>query len=469
MSDNITPFSSCVDAPSRYRRTLPHIFWLTGLSGSGKSTLGAALEKKLHKNGFDAFLLDGDNVRGGLCADLGFSAADRAENIRRISHAARLIASSGQIVIVCAISPEKRSRELARETAGEIPFTEVYVSTPLEVCASRDPKGLYKRAFAGEISGFTGVDAPYEAPESPDIEIDTSKIPFTDAIARLYEAASAVQTPLVPMLRAAVTAALEAGREIMRIYEAGFGVEYKADASPVTEADRAADAIISARLRESFPHAAILSEETADVCGESGIPERLFHRLCFIVDPLDGTKEFTEHIDEFTVNIALAENHRAVLGVVYRPATGTLYTAARGMGAYKTADARDGWTPFDPAERIRVSDRTERLVVMDSRSHKEKAVEKLLSDPRNAARIAEVKAAGSSLKGCLIAEGIGDVHYRYTPYTKEWDTAAMQCICEEAGAVFTRSDGSPMLYNRTVTANERGFRILNRPESALAE
>jgi bifunctional enzyme CysN/CysC len=147
--------------------------WFTGLSGSGKSTVAVEVERALVASGRAAYLLDGDNVRHGLNADLGFSAADRTENIRRIGEVARLFADAGVVALVPVISPYRADRHRARsihEAAG-LPFVEVYVDTPLEVCEARDPKGLYARARAGEIRGFTGIDDPYEAPEHPDLRL----------------------------------------------------------------------------------------------------------------------------------------------------------------------------------------------------------------------------------------------------------------------------------------------------------
>jgi adenylyl-sulfate kinase len=145
--------------------------WFTGLPSSGKSTIAAAVQDELLAEGRFAYVLDGDNLRHGLCGDLGFSLDDRAENVRRAAHAARLLADAGAVTLVSLVSPYAADRELARELheADDIPFLEVYVATPLDVCESRDPKGLYARARAGELSGFTGVDDPYEAPEAPDL------------------------------------------------------------------------------------------------------------------------------------------------------------------------------------------------------------------------------------------------------------------------------------------------------------
>jgi bifunctional enzyme CysN/CysC len=147
--------------------------WFTGLSGSGKSTVAAELERALVAAGRPAYLLDGDNLRHGLNADLGFTAADRSENIRRVGEVARLFADAGVVALVPVISPYRTDRDRARaihESAG-VPFVEVFVDTPLEVCEARDPKGLYAKARAGEIKGFTGIDDPYEAPHHPDLRL----------------------------------------------------------------------------------------------------------------------------------------------------------------------------------------------------------------------------------------------------------------------------------------------------------
>ncbi len=147
--------------------------WFTGLSGSGKSTVAVEVERALVAAGRPAYLLDGDNVRHGLNADLGFSAGDRTENIRRVGEVARLFADAGVVALVPVISPYRADRDRARaiHDAVGLPFVEVFVDTPLAVCEQRDPKGLYAKARAGEISGFTGIDDPYEAPEAPDLRL----------------------------------------------------------------------------------------------------------------------------------------------------------------------------------------------------------------------------------------------------------------------------------------------------------
>ena len=150
------------------------VIWFTGLSGSGKSTLANALEHVLHQAGKHTYILDGDNIRQGLNKDLGFSDADRVENIRRIAEVARLMADAGLIVITAFISPFKKEREMARNLIGSEHFLEVYVSTSLAVCEERDPKGLYKKARAGQIPEFTGISSPYEAPLNPELVVATA-------------------------------------------------------------------------------------------------------------------------------------------------------------------------------------------------------------------------------------------------------------------------------------------------------
>jgi bifunctional enzyme CysN/CysC len=160
----------------------PGVVWLTGLSGSGKSTIANLLEKRLHVAGVHTFLLDGDNVRHGLNRDLGFSEADRVENIRRVAEVARLMVNAGLVVIVAFISPFRTERDFARSRVGAGEFVEVFVDTPLAVAEARDPKGLYRKARAGELPDFTGIDSPYEAPEHPEVRVDTSAISPDEAV-----------------------------------------------------------------------------------------------------------------------------------------------------------------------------------------------------------------------------------------------------------------------------------------------
>ncbi|WP_300174584.1 adenylyl-sulfate kinase [uncultured Aliivibrio sp.] len=153
------------------KKQKPAVLWFTGLSGAGKSTIAGALEIKLAELGYHTYLLDGDNVRHGLCQDLGFSDHDRQENIRRIGELAKLMADAGLIVLSAFISPHRAEREMVRNLLPENEFLEVFVNTSLSECEKRDPKGLYKKARAGEIKNFTGIDSDYQSPVNPEIDL----------------------------------------------------------------------------------------------------------------------------------------------------------------------------------------------------------------------------------------------------------------------------------------------------------
>lgn len=182
-SKNITWHSGQVTRNDR--QSLLHqrgcTIWLTGLSGSGKSTIAMAAEKQLVKSGHLAYVLDGDNVRHGLNRDLGFSPSDRTENIRRIAEVAKLMTDSGAIVLTSFISPYREDREAARQIFPEGEFVEAYVAASLETCEGRDPKGLYAKARAGEIPEFTGISAPYEEPDKPELVLETNQQAVEDS------------------------------------------------------------------------------------------------------------------------------------------------------------------------------------------------------------------------------------------------------------------------------------------------
>ncbi|MXP52891.1 adenylyl-sulfate kinase [Pantoea sp. Seng] len=162
------------------------VLWFTGLSGSGKSTVAGAVEQALHRAGVSTYLLDGDNVRHGLCRDLGFSDDDRKENIRRVGEVAKLMVDAGLVVLTAFISPHRTERQMVRDLLGTGQFVEVFVDTPLAVCEARDPKGLYKKARAGELRNFTGIDSVYEAPDAPEIHLDGEQL-VTNLTAQLLD------------------------------------------------------------------------------------------------------------------------------------------------------------------------------------------------------------------------------------------------------------------------------------------
>jgi adenylylsulfate kinase len=187
MSSNIVWHSHPVNQQIRSNQKLqrPLVIWFTGLSASGKSTIAGALEQILTVQGYHTYLLDGDNVRHGLCRDLGFSDDDRQENIRRVGEVAKLMADAGLITLAAFISPFRADRRLVREILPEGQFVEVFVDTSLDVCRERDPKGLYAKAERGEIKQFTGIDSPYEVPETPEVHIHADKISVTEAVNQL--------------------------------------------------------------------------------------------------------------------------------------------------------------------------------------------------------------------------------------------------------------------------------------------
>ena len=158
------------------------MIWMTGLSGSGKSTVAIGVERELHKRGILCRILDGDNIRAGINSNLGFSPEDRRENIRRIAEIGKLFVQTGIVTIACFVSPTKELREMVRDIIGPDDFREVYIATPLEECERRDVKGLYARARRGEVKEFTGISAPFEAPEHPDLSLDTSRMTLEEEV-----------------------------------------------------------------------------------------------------------------------------------------------------------------------------------------------------------------------------------------------------------------------------------------------
>lgn len=251
-------------------------------------------------------------------------------------------------------------------------------------------------------------------------------------------------------LQIAKKAAVEAGHAIMEIYESqeSVQIEYKEGEMPLTVADRRANTIITDTLRSAFPKYALLSEE-----GEED-ESRLTNEFCFIVDPLDGTKEFLKRNGQFTVNIALSYKNRSIMGVIYIPASKELYYASQGKGAFLE---RNG-----VRQQLYVSERIQDLRIVMSSSHDCIAMEEFIARHE----LKHFIKMGSSLKGCLVAKGDAELYYRYNP-TMEWDTAAMQCLVEEAGGVLRQMDDTEMRYNRKNSLNEKGFYIINRIENRL--
>lgn len=186
---NLFPIQTKVDSVKRHQllNQKPLLIWFTGLSGSGKSTLAVQLEAELHERGFKTYLLDGDNIRTGLNKDLTFTDEGRVENIRRIGEVGKLMLDAGLVVLSAFISPFEADRNQVKSIVGQENYFEVFVDTPLEICEQRDVKGLYKKARAGEVKNFTGIDSPYERPTNSDIRIETDKLSIDAAVEKLHD------------------------------------------------------------------------------------------------------------------------------------------------------------------------------------------------------------------------------------------------------------------------------------------
>lgn len=248
-------------------------------------------------------------------------------------------------------------------------------------------------------------------------------------------------------LEAMIAAAKLAEVKIKEIYSKPFEVEIKSDDSPVTAADKAADAIIRESLGKQFPDYGFLTEESVDT------PERLSKRCIFIVDPVDGTKEFVAHNGEFTTNIALAVDKEVVAGVINVPIRGEIYYASKGDGAFKMDS-------FGNLTRLSVSDKTTDLTVYLSRSFLKE--EEVAMIEKNKDKIAHRETIGAALKFCYIAEGKGEISFRLSQNTKEWDVAAGEIILREAGGDMLKPDGTHYEYNRVDPYNRAGYMLFNK-------
>jgi 3'(2'), 5'-bisphosphate nucleotidase len=255
---------------------------------------------------------------------------------------------------------------------------------------------------------------------------------------------------IIKALELSKTLAVEAGKAIMEIYNNDFYVEYKDNSSPLTKADKTANGIILDGLKNVFidSNVAYLSEEEKDD------KSRMDKDYCFIIDPLDGTKEFVKKNGEFTVNIALVFKGNPVMGVIYAPYLKELYYAAEGYGCFYKKNEKE--------RKLKVTDKTKNLLLVGSKSHRSEKLDILIENNKD--KISDLVSCGSSLKGCMVAKGKADIYYRFG-LTCEWDTCAMQCIAEQSGAIFMQMDKTPMKYNRENTLNEKGFFIVNNKEN----
>jgi 3'(2'), 5'-bisphosphate nucleotidase len=256
-----------------------------------------------------------------------------------------------------------------------------------------------------------------------------------------------------PFLEDAYQACLIASKEILAIYQTDFTFENKEDASPVTLADKKADTIIRQYLKERYPTFGFLTEESSDDFS------RLNQPYVWLVDPIDGTKDFIAKNDEFTINIALVHRQHVVVGLVHIPAKNETYFALKGKGAFYRFKQQD--------VRIHVNDKVTDLTVLTSRFHLQKQEEDVIKKYQELGKITNVKTFGSALKACRIAHGFAEISYRLSPGTKEWDTAASDLIVTEAGGFFIKPNKEKYWYNRRDVRNIEGYLILNRLENFL--
>ncbi|MBE6142968.1 MAG: 3'(2'),5'-bisphosphate nucleotidase CysQ [Erysipelotrichaceae bacterium] len=249
-----------------------------------------------------------------------------------------------------------------------------------------------------------------------------------------------------------IEACQKAKVEIMKIYNQGFDVEIKDDDSPVTLADKTADKMIKEILQKEFPSYAFLTEESEDDLS------RRSNDYLFVVDPVDGTKDFVAKDDMFTTNVALVYKEEVVAGVVYVPARDEYYFALKGQGAYY---CKEGQEPI----KIHVNDKLDNLTMLISVFHTTEKERIIIEDHKD--KITTVEKYGSAIKACRIAQGLAEVSFRLGSGTKEWDTAASQIVVLEAGGVFAKPDLTPITYNRVDVYNREGFVVLNRKENLL--
>lgn len=423
---------------------LQHIYglviWLTGLPCSGKTTLSLELEKYFKRKKLPVKRLDGDVFRKKRTRHLGFTKKDRIENIRLAALEAKRLAEGGTNVVTAFISPYEEARNLARKICPN--FIEVYMKCDLGECMRRDEKGMYKMALEGKIRNFTGIQDPYEAPEKPDLVLDTEKETPKQVKKKIIEFISGrmgrIETGAIKEI------ARMAGKETLKYYCSKNVVRQKKNKTPVTEADIASEKIIKRGLKKfGFP---ILSEEAKDD------KRRLVSDYVWIADPLDGTSDFINKEDEFSIMIALARNERPVLGVIYEPAADRLYFAQKGKGAFLEKDGR--------AKRIKVSSKSnpQGARMLMSRHH-------LLEEEIGVAKKLRMKMkqmGSAGLKIARIAEGKAEIYINSSDKSSEWDTCAGDIILTEAGGKITNLNGRSIKYNRKNPRLLNGYIVSNK-------
>jgi len=396
------------------KKRIRHVLWFTGLSGSGKSTIADSLSKRLKAKGYIIKILDGDVVRNTLHRHLGFTKKDILLNNKLISQLALKYLDTHDIILVPIISPYRIGRENARKLLGRH-FTEVYIKASLKKCIRRDVKGLYKKALNGEIKNFIGIsdDAPYETPKSADLTINTEKISEKESVDKILQY---LNMGLSYEAKEAIRAAKIAGKIILECKKA-YGTRYKIkkDRTEVTKADIGSNATIINHLTKKFRYS-IISEEQ-----NSG--KKIGSNLVWIIDPLDGTKDFIAQSNEFSVMIALLKNKALYLGVVYVPALDECYFAEKGKGAFHEKDGN--------IKKLHVSARTKinELKIILSKNH---LTERERSFLQHIGNTNHVRKGSIGIKLAEIASGNSDLYFNFRGLSK-WDIAASQIILEESG------------------------------------
>lgn len=432
------------------------VVWFTGLSGSGKTTIALKLKENLEEQGKNVEIFDGDIIRKTIHKHLGFSRKDIKENNLAIAKLAKDKIDHFDVILVPIMSPYKEDREQARKLLGKN-FIELYIKCSLEKCKVRDVKGIYKKFANGEISGIIGVNRPYEPPDKPDIIIDTESLSLEQSVKLICDFLDKqIIGPDIQLLdmdfpfdaseetRAAVNAALKAGKAVLDIYSTKFSPTFKYDKEPITQADiRSNELIIHILSKFNFP---ILSEEGKDDL------TRLNSCKLWIIDPLDGTMDFIQKTGEFSIMIALVEGNKAVLGVVYQPTEEVLFISQKDKGAYVYSKGK--W------ESMHVSDISilSNCRIITSRNHFS-TNDRLLV--KKLGILKHIKKGSAGLKVAEICNGNAEVYFTSTDKIKQWDTCAAYSLITESGGAITDLLGNDILYNTRYLNHKYGLLVSN--------
>lgn len=432
------------------------VLWFTGLSGSGKTTLAVELQKELHQRGKTVKILDGDDIRDTFHTNLGFSREDIRKSNNFAADLANKFIEEFDFVIVPIISPYNEDRTTVRSKIRN--FTQVFINAPLEECARRDVKGLYQKAFSGEINNMIGVaeSNPYEEPKDSEIEIETKKLNIKESVGKILSYLDVEENKMELPFEAreetkiAIEAALNAGKEVLEIYNRDFSTTIKEDKEPLTEADlKSNEIILEALSSTSYP---ILSEESDDDSN------RLSSREVWIIDPLDGTSDFVNKTGDFSIMIGFVEEHVPTIGVVYKPDTNELFVAEKGKGAYLVKDNVSKRLNTNNNENLTAF----RAVV--SRHHLGDKEKSFLSD----LGISDYRKKGScGLKVAEICADKAEIYFTTTNKIKQWDSCAAHCLISEAGGKMTDMFGNEIRYNTENINHMNGLLVTNGVNHSL--